>query len=161
VAQAAAAPQPLPAAAPQSTANPGPTPATQRINLPAPPPQVPAPTAAAARVLTDAEVTTMLQGTWRLTDGAGVLQVSFTPDGSYRTYREVADPNTFYKVFVQTPVSAGTWTMQNGNMRLQIMSSTDLTRVNQTVFFAVRSITADDFIFVDPVGRVGKAVRLR
>jgi hypothetical protein len=103
----------------------------------------------------------MIKGTWRLNDGAGVLQVSFDPNGSYRSYREVAGPDTFNRVFVQTPVASGTWSMQNGSMRLYILSSTDLNRVNQTVFFAVRSISAEDFIFVDPVGRVGKAVRVR
>jgi hypothetical protein len=152
-----------------------PAPEVIKVQLPAPPATAPAPPAiaaapqvavpvpspAAARVLTDAEVTNMLQGVWQLNDGAGVLQMNFDANGTYRSYREVKDPSTFYNVFVKAPVAAGTWSVQNGSLIIYVTSSTDLTRVNHTFQIAVRSISPMDFIFVDPVGRVGKAVRLQ
>ena len=103
----------------------------------------------------------MIRGTWRLNDGAGVLQITFDPNGTYRSYREVKDPSTFYNVFVKAPVASGTWSVQSGGVALRVTSSTDLTRVNQTFHMAIRSISQTDFIFVDFVGRVGKAVRMQ
>ena len=152
-----------PAAKPATQPLPNAAPAPDLVPLPKAPAPAPAPlpTAVAARVLTDAEVKTMLQGSWSLNDGAGVLQISFDPTGSYRTYREVQDPNTFYRVFVQVPVATGTWNVQKGQLSLYILSSTDLTRINRTFYVAVRSISKTDLIFVDPLGRVGKAVKLR
>jgi uncharacterized protein (TIGR03067 family) len=166
-------------AQPTEAAGSGNTPAPEviKVQLPAPPavaaapatpgPATPAPTAVApvppstaARVLTDGEVAVMLRGTWRLTDGAGALQVTFDANGTYRTYREVKDPSTFYNVFVKAPVSSGNWSVQNGSIAFHVTSSTDLTRVNQVFHAAVRSISETDFIFVDFVGRVGKAERL-
>jgi uncharacterized protein (TIGR03067 family) len=145
--------QPLPSSVP--------APDLVKVPTPNPPATPPAPTAATARVLTDAEVTTMLQGSWRLNDGAGVLQVNFDPNGSYRSYREIQNPNTFYKVFIETPVAAGTWKVQNGQLVFHITSSTDFNRVNRTFHAAIRSVSNTDFIFVDSVGRVGKAVKIR
>ena len=145
--------QPLPSSIP--------APGLVEIPTPGPPASGPAPTAATARVLTDAEVTTMLQGTWRLNDGAGVLQIGFDPNGSYRSYREIPNPNTFYKVFIETPVAAGTWKVRNGQLEFYVTTSTDLNRVNRMFHVAVRSISNTDLIFVDSVGRVGKAVKLR
>lgn len=148
-------------AVPKTNTTPNTTPAREVVDVGPPPAKAPAPTAATARILTDVEVSNLLKGSWRMNDGAGVLQVSFDPNGSYRSYREVQDPSTFYRVFVQTPAAAGTWRVQNGNLVFHVTSSTDLNRVNRTFHVAVRSVSKQDLIFVDSVGRVGKAVRLR
>ncbi len=137
-----------------------PEPEVIRVQLPAQPAMPLPPTAATARVLTDAEVTTMLRGSWRLNDGIGVLQMHLDPNGTYRSYREVQDPSTFYKVFVNAPVAAGSWSVQNGKLEFQITSSTDPKRVGQILHAVVRSISATDVIFVDPWGRVVKAIRM-
>ncbi len=144
-----------------------PEPEVIKVQLPAPPATSPAPlavspvsTSATERVLTDGEVAALLRGSWRLNDGLGVLQMTFDSNGTYRTYREVKDPSTFYNVFVKAPVSSGNWSVQNGAIAFHVTSSTDLTRVNQTFHAAIRSISETDLIFVDFVGRVGKAVRL-
>jgi uncharacterized protein (TIGR03067 family) len=154
-------PRVIPAPRPPSIPQTQPDAKLVNVQPPAPPAVGPPPTAATARVLTDAEVRNMLRGSWRLNDGAGVLQINFDPNGSYRSYREVQSPNTFYKVFVQSPVAAGTWSVQSGNLIFVVTSSTDRNRVNSTDHVAVRSISAQDLIFVDSVGRVGKAVKLR
>lgn len=137
-------------------------PATRLVDVrqPAAASAAPAPTGTTARVVSDADVTKMLWGSWRMNDGAGVLEISFDSNGTYRSYRDVQDPNSFYRVFVHSPVAAGTWSVKNGNLSFNVKSSTDLGRVNTTQHVAVRSISLQDLIFVDSVGRVGKAVKL-
>jgi hypothetical protein len=131
-------------------------------DLPAPPTQTAkAPSSAAGKIVTDDQVVSMLMGTWRLNDGMGLLDVTFNADRTYRSYREVRDMTTFHHVFVQSPVSSGTWSVQQGQLILNITASTYLDRVNQTLRIAIRSISEKDFIFVDYLGRVGQAVKLR
>lgn len=126
---------------------------------PAPPKQGPSGTT--GKLLTDAQVTAMLKGTWRYTDSAGALFVTFNGDGTFSTVREVKQTRLFQKVFVQTPLSTGKWTVENGKLTFNIQSSVRPDRVNRDFDFSVRSISDRDFIFVDYLGRVGKAVRVR
>lgn len=116
--------------------------------------------AVAAKVITDAEVTRMLAGTWRYRDDAGALIVTFLSDGTWSTVREVAEMRLFKKVFVQTPVSGGTWTVKNGVLNFHCTSSVHVQRVNHTLPFTIRSITEKDMIFVDYMGRLGKAAKI-
>lgn len=147
-----------PAAAPTIIVNqaPAPTPA------PTPPPQVtPAPTpSVAGRVLTDAEVRTMLFGKWRMNDGEGLIDITIAPNGTFSTYRHAQAINTFHTVFVATPVSSGTWQVQGGQLIMHVNSSYRADRVNTTATFAVRSISNTDAIIVDTLGRVAKVVKL-
>ena len=124
-------------------------------------PSAPAAANTTARVLTDEEVTQMLGGTWRYRDSIGALFISFNTDSTYTTVREVQQLRLFQKVFVQTPVSSGSWAVRNGTLAFTVTSSTDLNRVNKTFEFTVRSISERDFIFVDYLGSVGSAVRVR
>jgi hypothetical protein len=64
------------------------------------------------------------------------------------------------KVFVRTPVSSGTWSVKKGALTLLCTSSIHPERVNHTLPFTIRSISDNDFIFVDYVGRLGKATRV-
>jgi len=115
----------------------------------------------AAKVLTDAEVAKSLAGTWRYKDEIGALLVTFTSDGNWSSIREVQELRLFQKVFVRTPVSSGKWTVQNGTLTFTCTASVDPNRVNRQLPFTVRSITQGDFIFVDYMGRLGKAVRVQ
>jgi hypothetical protein len=134
--------------------------------LPPPPPanvapaNVPAPNAA-GKILTDDQVTTMLHGVWRMNDGMGLLDVKFNADGTVQSFREWQTASNFHNVFVQTPVSSGTWRVQQGQLHVHITASTRWDRVNQQLRLAVRSISDKDFIFVDSLGRVGQAIRFR
>ena len=118
------------------------------------------PKTVAAKVVTDAEVASLLAGTWRYQDDAGALVVTIVGDGTWSTIREVTEMRLFKKVFVQTPVSSGTWTVKNGVLNFHCTSSVHIQRVNHTLPFTIRSITEKDMIFVDYMGRLGKATKI-
>jgi uncharacterized protein (TIGR03067 family) len=130
------------------------------LALPPPPERVPQP-GVAGRVLTDAEVCSSLLGTWRLNDGQGLLDVTFFSNGAFQGQREANQVSTFHSVFAPAPISSGQWTVRQGQLMLQITASSRLERVNQQMQFAVRSVSGSDLIFVDYLGRVGKAVKVR
>ncbi|TWT57401.1 hypothetical protein KOR42_07620 [Thalassoglobus neptunius] len=111
-------------------------------------------------VLTDAEVRKALIGTWKFTDSVGALFSTFNPNGTFSTVREVLELRIFQKVFVQTPVSSGTWKIENGRLKFVVLTSTHWDRVNKEFDFIVRSISATDLIFVDYLGHVGRATRV-
>ena len=117
--------------------------------------------AATAKVLSDAQVKELLRGTWKYIDSAGGLYVTFDADGSFSTVREVKEIRLFQKVFVQTPVSSGKWNIHNGQLAFQVQSSIHRDRVHREFDFQVRSITDRDLIFVDYLGHVGQAVRVK
>lgn len=127
--------------------------------VPSAQPAPPQPSAATARVLTDAEVLVMLRGTWKFNDGQGVLNVTMKPDGTYFSTREVQGANTFHQVFIPTPVSNGTWSVTQGQLKYHVTSSIYADRVNQTIPLSVRSVSQTDLIFVDYLGRMGRAVK--
>lgn len=136
----------------------------QRMGKKTAPQPVPAkqePTGTTAKVLTDDQVKDMLKGTWKYADKIGSLLVTFKADGKFSTVREVKEIRVFQKVFVQSPVSTGKWSVQNGTLTFHIQTSVHPDRVNKSFDFSVRSISEKDFIFVDYIGRVGQASRIR
>lgn len=115
---------------------------------------------AAGKIVTDQELAKMIAGTWRYVDDGGALILTVRGNGSWSTIREVQEMRLFQKVFVRTPVSSGTWTLKNGTLNLLCTASLHPERINHTLPFTVRSISETDFIFVDYLGRVGKAVKM-
>lgn len=113
------------------------------------------------KLLTDAQVKGLLKGTWKYNDSVGGLFVIFDEDGTFSTVREVKEIRLFQKVFVQTPVSTGKWSIQNGRLAFNVQSSIHRDRVHKEFDFQVRSITDRDLIFVDYLGRVGQAARVK
>lgn len=132
----------------------------QKISLP-PPPKDPTATGTTAKVLTDAEVKSMLAGMWQFNDGYGPLYATLNADGTFHSERGVQEIQTFQTVFVRTPVSNGTWNVQNGQLIYYVASSTHVERAGRSMTFAVRSISARDLIVVDAFGRVMTAVKVR
>jgi uncharacterized protein (TIGR03067 family) len=130
-----------------------------RVDRPAPPKSSDEGTA--ARVLTDAEVTDMLKGTWKYTDSIGGLYVVFDAEGTYRVIREVTEIRRFQKMFVQTPISSGTWQVKNGGLKFNCTQSIHFDRVGEKVTFDIRSISAKDMIFIDYMGKVGQATKVK
>ncbi len=122
-------------------------------------PQKPQP-AQALKGLTDADLTRMLAGTWRLNDNAGSLFVTFKANGTVSTVREYQELRLFHRSFVQTPISAGTWSIKNGQLTAHVNRSVEIARVNRLFTFSIRSISATDLIFVDSLGRVVRAARM-
>lgn len=123
-------------------------------------PPVTAGTGVTAKVLSDAEVARMLNGTWRYRDDAGALVVTLTEDGKWSSIRESQELRLFQKVFVRTPISSGKWSVQNGTLKFHCLASVHLSRVNHELPFTIRSVSDRDFIFVDYMGRLGKAVKV-
>lgn len=145
-------PFPTPQPIPQPTPQPVP-----QVN----PQPIPVPNqSAAGRILTDDEVKSMLVGKWRMNDGSGLIDMTIDARGVFSSYRHTQSIQTFHQVFVPTPVSSGTWTVQNGQLFLNVTSSWRADLVNHTIVFAVRSISPSDAIVVDNLGRVAKAERL-
>jgi uncharacterized protein (TIGR03067 family) len=147
-----------------------PQPQPQPQPLPEPPPQAqpqPAPpgSGVTARVLTDPEVVKFLLGTWQFNDGMGLLNVKFTAagplNGNFSSSRQVRDANTFHQMFVSSPVSQGNWTIRQGQLTMRVVASVYTERVNHDLIIAVRSISNTDLIYVDTLGRVGRAVKLQ
>lgn len=139
-----------------------PTPAPNQ--KPAPRPVIPptqSGTGVTAKVLTDAEVTKLLLGTWRYSDHAGALIITLANNGTWSSVREVQQLRLFQKVFVRTPISSGNWSVQKGTLTFHCTTSVDPNRVNQKLPFTVRSISERDFIFVDYLGRLGKATKVQ
>lgn len=118
-------------------------------------------TGTTGKLLTDAEVTGMLKGTWRYSDSYGALFLILNADGTFSTVREVQELRLFHKTFVQTPVSSGTWQVQKGDLLLQVTSSIHASRAGQRLPFTIRSISAKDVIFVDYLGRLAQATKVR
>ncbi|MCY2965030.1 MAG: TIGR03067 domain-containing protein [Planctomycetota bacterium] len=116
---------------------------------------------AAARILTDAEVTDMLKGTWKYTDSVGALYSVMEEDGTFRVVREVKEFRRFQKMFVQTPISSGTWQVKNGSLRFRCTESVHPDRVGQTMTFDIRSISSKDMIFIDYMGKLGQASKVK
>jgi uncharacterized protein (TIGR03067 family) len=136
-----------------------------QVSLPPPPADASTadapPSKVAANVLTDSQVRDMLVGTWQMNDGLGRIYATINANGTFQTTREMQEIRVFQTVFVRTPVSSGTWKVDNGQLTYYVSSSTHLERAGRTVALYVRSISASDVIFVDALGRVGTGVRVR
>lgn len=115
----------------------------------------------AATILTDADVTKLSEGVWKYDDTQGSLFIQLRNNGTFSTTREFQELRLFQKVFVQTPVTAGTWKVERGTIKFHVNSSIHPDRVGSTFGFAVRSISAKDLIFVDYLGRVGRAKKIQ
>lgn len=123
------------------------------------PPQAPV-SPPAAMVITDADIARMAVGTWRLDDQFGSLIVKFRPEGTYTTTRAVEELRLFRSVFVETPVTGGSWRVAKSQLLMTVTSSVNPARLGSTFPITVRSISPTDLIFVDYFGRVVQARRV-
>ena len=87
--------------------------------------------------------------------------VSMTENAAWSSVRESQQLRLFQKVFVRTPISNGRWSVKQGTLTFHCLTSVIPSRVNQQLSFTVRSISDRDFIFVDYMGRLGKATRVQ
>jgi uncharacterized protein (TIGR03067 family) len=126
-----------------------------------PAPKREAKTGTTARVLTDTQVKKQLIGVWQFKDNIGLLLASINANGTFTTSRDVAEIRLFQTVFSRRIVSTGTWNVQNGQLVYHIAASARLGRAGMMVALQVRSISAKDLIFVDGLGRVGTALKVR
>lgn len=139
----------------------------KKAATPQPAPKQPEPVATAKPapvanlVVTDDQAAKMLIGTWRYVDSVGALLITFSPDGTFYTIREVKELRLFQKTFVRSQVSNGNWKVNNGLIQFTVTGSVHIERVGTASFFRLRSISATDMIFSDPVGLVGSASKIR
>lgn len=116
---------------------------------------------ATAKILTDAETKSMLKGTWKYNDAYGSLFMILEEDGSFTTVREVQELRLFHKTFVQTPISSGNWSVHDGQLVFLATASIHAERINHKLPFTIRSISDKDLIFVDYLGRLGQATKVK
>ncbi|MEO1991628.1 MAG: TIGR03067 domain-containing protein [Pirellulales bacterium] len=128
---------------------------------PQPAPQVVPAGGVTSKILTDAEVSKMLIGTWRENDSEGSVDLVYNGDGTFQTYRYYQTLSNFQYVFVPTPISTGTWQVQNGRLITHVTASSRANMAGQTFMPSVRSISGTDLILVDNFGRVDRAIRMR
>ena len=101
----------------------------------------------------------MLRGTWKFNDGQGVLNVTMKPDGTYFSTREVLGASTFHQVFSATPVSNGTWSVTQGQLKISCRFF-DLFRPSEPYHSSGGALRfPTDLIYVDYLGRMGRAVK--
>jgi uncharacterized protein (TIGR03067 family) len=139
-------------------AAPTPPASSASLKLPAPPVD-PGPSQVTTNPLTDAQVGTLLPGTWKVNDAYGAFFLTLEKNGIYTTYRESIEKNTFQTVFKKLPLSSGTWTLKNGQVVLQCTSSIHADRIYKSFPFLIRSVSTTDMAFVDYAGNVANAVR--
>ncbi len=134
-----------------------------KIETPDPPlKSSPANTPTAPHQASDEELTKLLRDTvWKYQDAQGALVISLSADGHFSTIRENTQMRLFQKVFVRTPISNGDWTIQKGKLWMHVRSSVDPTRVDTRLPFTLRVVTDKDLIFVDYVGHVAQAVKVK
>ncbi len=118
-----------------------------------------APTAVAATLPADEEIRKLLPGVWRIPDQLGWLHIRFREDGTFTSCRVHQELQLFRSVFVQVPVSRGSWELRQGQILLSIAASTDPTRAGASHCFTIKAMTAAEFVFVDGLGRTNRATR--
>jgi uncharacterized protein (TIGR03067 family) len=110
-------------------------------------------------VPTDEEIRKMLPGVWRLPDQLGWLHIRFRENGTFSSYRVHQELQLFRSVFVQVPVSSGSWEVREGRIVLNLAATTQPGRAGTSHTFKINAMTSTEFIFCDGLGRTNKATR--
>lgn len=113
------------------------------------------------KLLSDAEAAKLLVGVWKYSDSVGALILSVEANGAFHTTREVQEIRLFQKVFVQSPVSAGKWSVKNGTITFHVTGSVHRDKVDDKFQFSLRSINEKEMLFVDFLGHAGRAVKVK
>ncbi len=107
----------------------------------------------------DDNIKKMLPGVWRIPDQAGFLHINFRSNGTFATFRVHEELQLFRRVFVESPISSGSWEVREGRIMTNLATSTDPGRIGSSHLFTIRAMTSTEFIFVDGLGRSNKATR--
>lgn len=114
-----------------------------------------------AKLLSDADASKLLIGKWRYSDSIGALILVVEENGAFHTTREVQEIRLFQKVFVQSPVSTGKWSIKGGTITFHVTGSVHRDRVDDKFQFSLRTINEKEMLFVDFLGHAGRAVKVR
>lgn len=107
----------------------------------------------------DEQIRTQLPGVWRVPDQQGFLHIRFRDNGTFSTWRVQEKVQLFQRVFVEQPISSGSWEVRQGRIVSNVGSSVDPGRIGSSLLFTIKAMTATEFVFVDGLGRSNKAVR--
>lgn len=135
------------AATPKST-----TPEIPTIKITPTTPMSPAAPTATAPMLTEAQMRTMLVGTWGHQTKDAINYVTLNADGSMSAVRNWK--SSFKKTFSGPERSSGTWKLQDGVVVIYINASTEKERRNQVYSYRIRTLTATEVICVDQTGQL-------
>ena len=113
------------------------------------------------KLLTDAEASKLLVGVWKYSDSIGALILTVEETGAFHTTREMQEIRLFQKVFVQSSVSAGKWSIKNGTITFHDTGSVHRDKVDDKFQFSLRSINEKEMLFVDFLGHAGRAVKMK
>lgn len=107
----------------------------------------------------DEEISKLLPGVWRIPDQLGFLHIRFRNNGTFASFRVHEELQLFRRVFVESPISSGSWEVHQGRILTNLGTSTDPGRVGTSHLFTVKAMTATEQVFVDGLGRSNKATR--
>jgi uncharacterized protein (TIGR03067 family) len=109
--------------------------------------------------MSDEEITKLLPGVWRIPDQLGFLHIRFRDNGTFATFRVHEELQLFRRVFVESPISSGSWEVRQGQIMTNLGNSTDPGRVGTSHLFTVKAMTSTEMVFFDGLGRTNKATR--
>ena len=115
--------------------------------------------AAISTAPTDEEIRKLLPGVWRIPDQLGFLHIRFRDNGTFASFRVHQELHLFRRVFVETPISSGSWEVKQGSIQANLAASTDPGRRGSSHLFAIKAMTSTEFVFLDGLGRTNRATR--
>ena len=108
---------------------------------------------------TDEDIRQQLPGVWRIPDQLGFLHIRFRDNGTFASFRVYEELRLFRRVFVETPISSGSWNVSDGTIRTNLAASTEPERTGSSHLFTIKAMTSTEFVFIDGLGRTNKATR--
>lgn len=111
------------------------------------------------KILSDAEVTQMLIGTWGFQDADKIVYQTLNADGSMSA--SLTWKKTIKHLFDDDERSSGTWKVKDGTLIVTITASTDRDARGQIYSFRINTITANDIVFFDQNGSVRREWKVR
>ena len=115
--------------------------------------------AATAASPSDEQIAKVLPGVWRIPDQLGFLHIRFRDNGTFASFRVHEELQLFRRVFVEAPISSGSWEVRQGQILTNLGTSTDPGRVGTSHLFTVKAMTSTEMVFFDGLGRTNKATR--
>ena len=113
----------------------------------------------AASAVADEEITKILPGVWRVPDQLGFLHIRFRDNGTFASFRVHEELQLFRRIFVESPISSGSWEVRHGQVLANIGTSTDPGRSGTSHLFTIKAMTSTEMIFIDGLGRTNNETR--
>ena len=89
----------------------------------------------------------------------GFLHIRFRDNGTFASFRVHEELQLFRRIFVESPISSGSWEVRHGQVLANIGTSTDPGRSGTSHLFTIKAMTSTEMIFIDGLGRTNNATR--